>query len=289
MNNKLIRVLTALWCEPWLLTPTMHRRLSDIAAKHATSDIDIELAQHAIADSMGKNPTARQYQLNGKTAIIPCDGVIGRKFSSCLSSSGVVSVDVFERLVRTAANDDEVDSLMLVFDSPGGLATGVPEAAQAVRLAAQGKTVAAYVDGLCCSAAYWMASQCDVIYATESADVGSIGAYIALLDESRAAEMQGLHVEMFKSGRFKGMGYPGTSLTDEQRAMLQSHVDRLAAKFKATVRSGRAGHSIPDDVMQGQSLCADDALAAGLVDEITDFDSAVRDVSKLVQSRGNKR
>lgn len=282
-QNKLIRIMTALVCEPWLLTPQMHRTLTDIARAHSEGG-DFEAAQHAAAAQMKANPKKREYSLIDRTAIIPCEGVIGRKFDSVLYSSGVTSINIFQRLVETAANDDEVDSILLTFDSPGGLVTGTPEAANAVSKARAIKPVVAYADGLCDSAAYWIASQADVIYATPSADIGSIGCYLAVLDESRAMEMAGIRTELFKSGKHKGMGYPGTSLNDEQRAMLQAGVDKIADQFKAAVQSGR-GRPISEDAMQGQSFSVEDAKRIGLIDDVTDMDQALRDAVLLKNTR----
>jgi len=196
----------------------------------------------------------------------------------------VTSIDIFTRLVQTAAEDEEVDALLLTFDSPGGQVMGTPEAARAVLDARAIKPVVAYADGLCDSAAYWIASQADVIYATSSADVGCIGCYMALIDSSRSFENEGYHVNLFKSGKYKGMGYPGTTLTDEQRQMLQEDVDRIATEFKAAVRAGRE-REISNDVMQGQSFSVQDAARVGLIDNVTDIGTALRDAVQLKKMR----
>jgi len=285
-SGRLVRVLSALYCETWLIRPEMHKTLSDIAVAHSEGGA-LEDAQHKLASAMKKNPKAKEYGMAGSTAVVPVEGVIGRKFSNTLRSSGVVSVDVFERLIRVAADDDDVSSIVLSFDSPGGIAMGVPEAAAAVAYANTIKPVIAYADGLMDSAAYWLATNASAIYATESAKVGSIGVYLALLDQSRAAEMAGLKVEMIKSGKYKGMGYPGTSLTEPQREMLQSKVDKLGDKFRSAVRRGRA-RDISDDVMQGQSFSVEDALANGLIDGVSDMAKAVRDAEALAKLRARR-
>jgi signal peptide peptidase SppA len=299
---KLVRVLTALMCEPWLLTPQMHKTLTDIAKAHAFGG-QAEQLQHAKASEMPANPAPFNFTLieafeagpdgkpdktrkRGTVASIPIQDVIGRKFSNSLYSSGVTSIDVFQRLVKIAAEDDVVSAIVLTIDSPGGVAMGTPEAAESVRRASTVKPVLAYVDGLCCSAAYWIASQAHAIYAMPSAEVGSIGAYMAVMDVSRAAEMEGIRVEIFKSGKHKGMGYPGTSLTDEQRDMLRAQVMEIAGKFKAEVRKGRE-LDILDDAMQGQSFSVEAGLKLGLIDQVGTFDEVVRDaLAKVKNLRG---
>jgi len=278
--------MTALMNEQFLITPEMHRTLTDIVKAHGFGG-QAEADQHIKAQSYGQNPAKKAFQVLGNsTAVIPCEGVIGRKFDDVLYSSGVTSIDIFERLVNTAADDDEIDSILFNFDSPGGTVTGVPEAAEAVRRAKNIKPVIAYADGQMCSAAYYIASQATYIYALPSAQVGSIGVYLALLDYSRAAEMAGIKVELFKSGKNKGMGTPGTALSEEQRAMLQAKVDKTGAQFRATVNEGR-GRTINPDVMQGQSFDTGEAKLNGLIDEIASFDQALLDVMWLGKT-GNK-
>jgi protease-4 len=269
--------MTALVSDVWLLSPELHKTLTDIVKHHAFGGAS-ESTQHKIAASMPLNPAKRIYGLVDRTAVIPVEGIIGRKFADVLQSSGVTSIDILDRMLSAIAADDEVSSVLMVYDSPGGYSMGVPEVAASIARLNAIKPVIAYVDGQCCSAAYWLAAQSYAIYATQSASVGSIGAYIALLDQTRAAEMQGLKVEMFRSGPHKGMGYPGTSLTEEQRGMLQAQVDKCAAGFKAAVRSGR-GKNIADEFMQGQSFDVDAALACGLVDQVSTMDEALRDAA----------
>ena len=59
-----------------------------------------------------------------------------------------------------------------------------------------------------CSAAYWIGSQATELYATGSAYVGSIGTYLAWLDPSIQMQMNGLQLQLFSAGKFKGIGLP---------------------------------------------------------------------------------
>lgn len=277
-------MLTALYCDTWLIDPVMHRTLTEIATAHASGGA-AEDAQHVKAASMPSNPPSREYAVQDGVAVIPVEGIIGRKMSDTLQSSGVVSIDILDRLIQEADASDKVKGIVLAFDSPGGNAMGVPEVADTIK--ATQKPVIAYADGRLASGAYWLASQADAIYATRSASVGSIGAYMAVLDRTRQAEMEGVKIDVIKSGTHKGMGLPGTALTEEQRDMLQSSVDATGAEFRATVRAGR-GRAIADEVMQGQSFSVADALAHGLIDGVTTIGQAILDAARLSNVRGRK-
>lgn len=282
-ENNLIRCMTALACEPWLITPVMHKTLCDIVTAHVNTPQN----QHALAQSMPQNPSPRQFSVMGdNVAVIPVDGVIGRKFSSSLYSSGVTSVDVLARLVDLAASDNEINAIVMVYDSPGGAVQGVAECAMAVKRANGIKPVFAYADGQMCSAAYWIASQSSAIYAWNESSIGSIGAYSAFLDQTRAFEMAGLKPEIFKSGDHKGMGMPGTSLTEDQKAMIQKTVDEIGVRFRQAVTDGR-GRAIDAVVMQGQSFSADECMANGLIDSISDFATVLNDAGAI--GKGKKQ
>jgi len=128
-----------------------------------------------------------------------------------------------------------VQAVFLDMDSPGGTVNGTPELAALVADVSKAKYTYAFTDGQMCSAAYWIASQSDAVFATPSARVGSIGVLLPMLDESKAFEQAGIKDELFAAGKYKSVGVPGLLLTDEQRAWLQSDVDKIYADFKAAV------------------------------------------------------
>ena len=125
----------------------------------------------------------------------------------------------------------------------------------------------AFSDARMCSAAYSLAAGANLVAATASAQVGSIGTISAMVDSSLAHEMAGLKVEVFASGKFKGMGFPGTTLTEEQRAEIMAGVMAYDQMFKDHIRAHRA--AVTDDTMQGQTFTGLQASKNGLVDLLT--------------------
>ena len=244
--------------------------------------LELALLNHVAAydaageKQMGKlTPGQKQNRLNNvtdrlaaDTVLIHMDGVIDKHISQFeMDCYGGYDLRDFDSALAAAAADPEIKNVMLVVNSPGGSVTGVPEsAARVAELTAMNKNVFAFTEGLCCSAAYYIASQADQIYGTTSADVGSIGVYMALLDYTQAMRDEGVAVNFIKDGKFKGMGAPFKPLTDDERAMFQAEVSKIGEMFRAAVNSKRPGVSI--DAMQGQSFFGDNALEAGLVDAI---------------------
>jgi ClpP class serine protease len=124
------------------------------------------------------------------------------------------------------------------------------------------------------SAAYWIASQARAIYATPSAQVGSIGVVQAVVDRSAAINAAGIKVEVFSVGKYKAMGAPGTPLTDDQRELIQSNLAEIAGEFHAAVLA--KGRAIPAEAMEGQTFSGRQAQRHNLAGMVPDRAEAMR-------------
>lgn len=125
-----------------------------------------------------------------------------------------------------------------------------------------------------CSAAYWVASQARAIYATPSAQVGSIGVVQAVIDNSAAIEKAGIKVEVFSVGKYKAMGAPGTPLTDDQRELISSNLAEIAGEFHTAVLA--KGRAIPAEAMEGQTFSGRQAQRHNLAGMVPDRAEAMR-------------
>jgi len=199
-------------------------------------------------------------------AIVPIKGTISTGLPAIASAFGFVDTGKIREQIETALADPKVRAVLLNFDSPGGFVTGTPELGSYIAEAAQKKPIYSYTAGLCCSAAYWLAAPTRAIFATISAEVGSIGVYVAHTDQSAMASMMGLAVRVFRSGKYKGAGVPGTALSDDQASNIQQRVDSLAAIFKSHVLSNRPG--VSEDAMQGQTFLGYESAFAKLSDAV---------------------
>ena len=142
--------------------------------------------------------------------------------------------DTIKAAVSLAMQDRSASAVLLRFNSPGGVASGVPELA--AWLAAQAtKPMYAYVDGLCASAAYYLAAATGRVYAPATATVGSIGVICRHLDWSAFLEKFGVRVTHITGGTWKAAGNDAEPLTDEVKAYLQQPIDELHRLFRADV------------------------------------------------------
>ncbi len=187
---------------------------------------------------------------------------------------GATSSEEISEALREAAARPDIKAVFINIDSPGGTVAGTPELAAAVASLDKQKPVYAFSSGLMASAAYWIASQARAIYATPSAQVGSIGVVQAVVDSSAAIDKAGIKVEVFSVGKYKAMGAPGTALTDDQRELIQSNLAEIAAEFHDAVLS--RGRAIPAEAMEGQTFSGKQAQRHNLAGMVPDRAEAMR-------------
>jgi ClpP class serine protease len=108
-------------------------------------------------------------------------------------------------------------------------------------------------------------SQARHVMASETATIGNVGVYIPIRDDSMALAEQRVKIELIKAGKYKAMGFPGSSMTLEQRNFLQGQVNSINAAFHSAVLAKR---EIKEEDLEGQAFSGGEAFARGFVDEI---------------------
>ena len=223
-----------------------------------------------LAQLFGEVPKA--YIAEDGTGVIPIAGVIGKGLSPIEKMTGAVDVNAIADAIDEFSANPQVTRIAFQVSSPGGTVTGVEELANKVRNIS--KPTMAYTDSEMASAAYWIASAADKVVASPSSTVGSIGVYMTIADMTEMAKAQGIKMVVIKSGKFKGAGIPGTSLSEEQVANLQQGVDEIHADFKASVLQTRKLVKAED--MEGQVFSGKQAAQRNLITGLADsFSEAV--------------
>ncbi|QDU62161.1 Putative signal peptide peptidase SppA [Planctomycetes bacterium Pan216] len=216
--------------------------------------------------------------VSGTVAILPVRGVMLKGLEYARYRG--VSSNVATRLaVEAAVADDAIESILLDVDSPGGSVAGLAELGDTLFAARDSKRVIAHVDGVCASAAYYVAAQAHEIYSGRMDWIGSIGTWLPLYDFSKMFEADGIEVIHPNTGPFKTAGAMGTKVTDEQRAHFQSLVDGFFDDFVAAIVRGRGmTEKEVRALADGREFFALQAIANGLIDGIKSMDDVLADL-----------
>ena len=199
---------------------------------------------------------------------------------------GGTATSLVQEAVEQAAADPGIGAILLLVDSPGGSVGGLAELGDVVFKARQQKTVWAQVDGMAASAAYYVASQAERIFAGRMDWIGSIGTRLMLFDFSKRFEYLGIKAIPIVTGEFKAAGAMGTAITEEHRSYFQAIVDRFQADFLAMIVRGRKmAMGEVKAVADGKIFLAAEASRLRLIDGIQNFDGTLTQLQKLAAAR----
>lgn len=236
-----------------------------------------EGAWKSLADA--QPDAAPPYELaDGGVAVIPVEGVILRQGLGY----GTTGLQDFHAALEAAITSPEVRAILLSIHSPGGQARGVKEAADAIFAARRVKPCAAFVDGLCASAAYWLASATGAVYAGPSSTVGSVGVILRHMDKSGWNKEMGLAFTYVTAGAYKAVGNPDAALSERDLGVLQSRVDAIYDMFCGDVAQhmGLALESRAEWA-DGRDFLASEAEALGLITAVVS--SRAEAIQKLLK------
>lgn len=259
----------------WSISPEKwHELLSVLAFRASGQEFTPEEIKARIGDGGGAPPSAAQ---QGSVAVIPIRGVIAHRMGMMDQSSGGTSCEGIGAMIDVVAADPNTPTILYDFDTPGGTVTGLQETA-AKMFALRGiKKQIAMVQGMACSAGYWLASQCDEIVCIPSGTTGSIGVLYPHKDLSAALEKEGIKITLLTAGKYKAADNPFVPLADEERAVLQARVDEAYGQFVKDVARGRGvtPAAVRGGYGEGRALGAKDAKAAGMIDRIATMDDTL--------------
>ena len=242
---------------PLLIDPAIAKSHADTAEKFGFTDL--------LTQIFGETP--KPYKV-GSVGIIPIVGVIGKGLSPIEKMTGSADLNDINANIDAFVSDAEVKQIVFHIDSPGGVVGGVEETAR--KIANLSKPTIAYTDGMMASAAYWLGASADRVVSSPSADVGSVGVYMAIPDMSSLYKASGVSMVVIKSSAtpLKAAGIEGTSLTDAQIANFQASVDSIYADFVSAIKVKRKMVSV--DALQGQTMSGKQAAGKGLLTGLAD-------------------
>jgi len=216
--------------------------------------------------------------IDGDTAKIDIQGPLSKREPSAFMRSryGGTSYPSIINAIDRISESDEIKTVRLVMDTPGGVVTGLDEVWIALRELAKSKRVIAENHGMIASAGYWIASAASEIIATSpSVETGSIGVQMVQTDWTEYDKKNGI-----KEVRIISKNAPNKNpdvTTQKGIERIQERLDALERVFISRVAEGRGvtDKKVISDFGQGAVLIAKDpdgskpdALTAGMIDGV---------------------
>lgn len=188
--------------------------------------------------------------------------------------------------LREAAEDDDVKAVVLRMNSPGGDAFLSEQLWHAVKQLRSKKPVVVSMGDYAASGGYYISSAANRIVAQPNTLTGSIGIFGLFPNFSELVQKVGVNVEVVKTNDFADLtiSMPYKPLTNEQRALIQRHVERGYDIFLSRVAEGRhMTKAQVDSVGQGRVWLGRKAQTLGLVDKLGGLDVAIQEAASLAK------
>ena len=275
--------------QQWAVERNVLERMIEVVGRHVSG---VKLTQEQIYDAVAadrskntnkdKVDTKYMFDSSTATAIISVSGVITKysRMVNDVSQPKGTSVESLSEQLADAMADDNVTSILLRIESPGGSIAGLMDFADEVYQASTIKPVIAFADDQATSAAYWIGSQANEFYANRSALVGGIGVYSLVLDSSAAFDKAGFKMNIIRSGENKGVGADGIEITNKQISVLQNIVDNYYESFVAAVMRGRGIGNFSEEQLReladGRAYVAGEAKNNNLIDGVMTLKSVIK-------------
>ncbi len=178
-----------------------------------------------------------------------------------------ISSEDIVKAIEKAEEDKDIKAIVLEIDSLGGGPVAAEEVANALKRAKKPTVTLIREYGL--SAAYWSATGSDIIFASQSSDIGSIGITMSYIDYAKENEKDGLTYNQLSSGKFKDIGNYDKPLTPEEKELLMRDINILHENFiKAVADNRNLDIEKVRQLADGSDMLGQMALENGLIDKI---------------------
>ena len=205
----------------------------------------------------------------GSVAVIPIRSEI-LKYDQPCGPRGTQSILTD---IKSADQNPNIKSILLVVDSPGGQVTGTDLLAEAIKNSAT--PIVAYIEGMAASAAYWIISGASKIIASSSLDrIGSIGTMLMVEDLQPSMEAMGVKFHEVYASLSVDKNLDFNQVLDGNYGPYQTNVlDVINQKFLSSIKDNRP--AVEDSTLTGKIYFAPQAITLGLIDEIGSLDYAI--------------
>lgn len=236
-----------------------------------------------------------------KIALISLDGVISSENNSSeLLGSPNTAVNV-QKLLKKATDDPQVKGILLQINSPGGTVGQSQEIYNTILRLRKKKPVVIAMSDIAASGGYYIASAGDRIFANPGTLTGSIGVIMSSFNvKNLVSNKLGIDSVVIKSGKFKDIGSPYRTMTQDEKNLLQDVVNSTYQQFVKAITKGRVERNDNYKIAKrdltaqrlkkyadGRIFTGETAYKLGFVDELGGSYEAQQAVNKMAKQKFN--
>lgn len=182
--------------------------------------------------------------------------------------------DRIKKIIDHVSEADDVKGVLLVIDSPGGLVSDSHEIYHRLKLLSEKKPVYVQMKGIAASGGYYIAMGAgpdNPVYAEPTTWTGSIGVIIPRYNASELAKNIGVKSESLTTGPLKETLSPFKEMSEREKDVWAVIMEDSFDRFISVIADNRKNLNKEQvrELATGQVYTADQALANGLVDEIS--------------------
>lgn len=272
--NNIPNIIEEVYGTPWLITEQGLKNITSILERKMSGEGLSEQEMNLILEMKERNDNTFELPDKPSAGILPVKGSLFPRANLFSSMSGGVSVEELRANFKAMVESDMVESILLDFNTPGGKVDMIAEFANDIFEARGTKPIVASVNSLCASAGYYLASQADEIYSTDSGIIGSIGVIGVHQEASQREEKAGIKSTVFTAGEYKGIGNPHEPLSESDKFHMQEQLDETYTEFIDAVARGRGVDTslVLENYGKGLVYKPKKALTRGMIDGIETYD-----------------
>lgn len=220
----------------------------------------------------------------GSIAVVEVNGVI-------MESKALIE------LIHEAEQDKDTKAIILRINSPGGAVGPTQEIYEEIRRidsqyqtteGKEGKPVYASFGTIAASGGYYLGAATRRIYTNKGTITGSIGVIMQFMDLSKLYDWAMVKQQNIKAGRYKDIGQPNRSMTEEEKSLLNKMIAGVHDQFRDDILRTREGRIKGDlrELSQGQLYSGQQAVDIGLADEVASLWQAGRKIHEELKLEG---
>ncbi len=198
-------------------------------------------------------------------------------------SGQILESDKFIAKMEKLVKSEKVKGIIVKVNSPGGAIT--PSFNIYNYIMTIEKPVYIAMDSVAASGGYLIALGADKIYAMPTTITGSIGVIMSLVNMEELFDKIGIKSVVLKSGKFKDIGNPDKTMTEEETALMMEVINDMYEQFVNAVASRRNLQvSEVKEIADGRIFTGNMAEKLKLIDNLGSYSDAFVDMKIALEN-----